>query len=181
MWVWFLSWESESGSHSVVSDSLRPHRLYSPWNSPDQNTGVGSLSLLQGIFPTQGDGTQVSLIASGFSTSWAIREDSHWAVESNSSSLESDLALDICSAKRMQQQWPSQTLSVVRKRPCSLHPGHPLGMLALGHLPCEKSDCPGTAMLSATQTSWRPWRMRKYVEVLITGKKKLSRKEIFQL
>ena len=25
-----------------------------PWNSPDQNTGVGSPSLLQGIFPTQG-------------------------------------------------------------------------------------------------------------------------------
>ena len=38
---------------SVVSDSLRPHGLYSPWNSPDQNTEVGSLSLLQGIFPTQ--------------------------------------------------------------------------------------------------------------------------------
>ena len=30
-----------------------PHGLYSPWNSPGQNTGVGSLSLLQGIFPTQ--------------------------------------------------------------------------------------------------------------------------------
>ena len=28
--------------------------LYSPWNSPGQNTGVGSLSLLQEIFPTQG-------------------------------------------------------------------------------------------------------------------------------
>ena len=28
--------------------------MYSPWNSPGQNTGVGSLSLLQGIFPTQG-------------------------------------------------------------------------------------------------------------------------------
>ena len=41
-------------SHSVVSDSLRPHGLYSSWNSPGQNTGVGSLSLLQGIFPTQG-------------------------------------------------------------------------------------------------------------------------------
>ena len=27
---------------------------YSPWNSPGQDTGVGSLSLLQGIFPTQG-------------------------------------------------------------------------------------------------------------------------------
>ena len=46
--------DSESESHSVMSDSLRPHGLYSPWNSPGQNTGVGSLSLLQGIFPTQG-------------------------------------------------------------------------------------------------------------------------------
>ena len=44
----------ESESHSVVSNSLRPHGLYSPWNSPGQNTGVGSLSLLRGIFPTQG-------------------------------------------------------------------------------------------------------------------------------
>ena len=34
-----------------MSDSLRPHGLYSPWNSPGQNTGVGSLSLLQGSFP----------------------------------------------------------------------------------------------------------------------------------
>ena len=40
--------------HSVVSNSLQPHALYSPWNSLGQNTGVGSLSLLQGIFPTQG-------------------------------------------------------------------------------------------------------------------------------
>ena len=31
-----------------------PWTIYSPWNSPGQNTGVGSLSLLQGIFPTQG-------------------------------------------------------------------------------------------------------------------------------
>ena len=44
----------ESEGHSVVSDSLRPHGLYSLWNSPGQNTGVGHLSLLQGIFPTQG-------------------------------------------------------------------------------------------------------------------------------
>ena len=43
-----------SESRSVMSDSLQPHELYSPWNSPGQNTGVGSLSLLQGIFPTQG-------------------------------------------------------------------------------------------------------------------------------
>ena len=46
--------ESESEICSVLSDSLRPHGIYSPWNSPGQNTGVGSFSLLQGIFPTQG-------------------------------------------------------------------------------------------------------------------------------
>ena len=33
-----------------MSDSLRPHELYSPWNSPSQNTGVGRLSL-----PSPGD------------------------------------------------------------------------------------------------------------------------------
>ena len=36
-----------------MSDSLQPRGLYSPWNSPGQNTGVGSLCLLQGIFLTQ--------------------------------------------------------------------------------------------------------------------------------
>ena len=46
-------------SSSVVSSSLQPHglwpaRLVCPWNSPGQNTGEGSHSLLQGIFPTQG-------------------------------------------------------------------------------------------------------------------------------
>ena len=60
-------------SHSAMSDSLWPHRLHSLWNSPGQNTGVGSLSLLQGIFPSR-DRTQVSRIAGGFFTSWAIRE-----------------------------------------------------------------------------------------------------------
>ena len=46
--------KSENESHSVMPDSLQPNRLYSPWNSPGQNSGVGSLSLLQGIFPTHG-------------------------------------------------------------------------------------------------------------------------------
>ena len=44
----------ESESCSVMFNSLQIHGLYSPWNSPGQNTGVGSLSLLQGILPTQG-------------------------------------------------------------------------------------------------------------------------------
>ena len=37
-----------------MSDTLRPSGLYSPWNYPGQNIGVGSLSLLQGTFPTHG-------------------------------------------------------------------------------------------------------------------------------
>ena len=52
----------EGGSLKIVwkwkslsrSNSLWPHGLCSPWNSPGKNTRVGSLSLLQGIFPTQG-------------------------------------------------------------------------------------------------------------------------------
>ena len=39
---------------SQLCPTLQAHRLYSPWDSPGQNTGVGSCSLLQGIFPAQG-------------------------------------------------------------------------------------------------------------------------------
>ena len=52
-WTGKQNW-TFSESHSVLSDSLRSYGLYSPWNSPGQNTGVGSLSRLQRIFPTQG-------------------------------------------------------------------------------------------------------------------------------
>ena len=48
------SLNSESASCSVVSDFLRPQGLYSLWNSPGQNTGVGSLSLLHGDLPNPG-------------------------------------------------------------------------------------------------------------------------------
>ena len=37
-----------------MSNFLQCYGLYSPWDSPGQNTGVGSLSLIQGIFPIQG-------------------------------------------------------------------------------------------------------------------------------
>ena len=43
-----------ASSHVSLFFMLRTQGLYSPWNSLGQNTGVGSLSLLQGIFPTQG-------------------------------------------------------------------------------------------------------------------------------
>ena len=50
-----LVWDVlESESRSVVSESLLPHGLYRPQNSPGQNTGVGSLSLLQGDLPNPG-------------------------------------------------------------------------------------------------------------------------------
>ena len=45
--------KNENESPLVMSSSLGPHGLYSSWNSPGQNTGVSSCSLLQGIFPTQ--------------------------------------------------------------------------------------------------------------------------------
>ena len=44
----------ETESRSVVSNSLWPHGLQSSWNSSGQNIGVGSFSLLQRVFPTQG-------------------------------------------------------------------------------------------------------------------------------
>ena len=66
-------WKSESESHSVVSNSFRPQGWCTPWNSPGQNTGVCSLSLLQDTSQPR-DRLQVSHIACGFFNSWATRE-----------------------------------------------------------------------------------------------------------
>ena len=56
----FFTTESP-GKHQIRSDQslshvllLWHHRLYIPWNSLGQNTMVGNLFLLQGVFPTQG-------------------------------------------------------------------------------------------------------------------------------
>ena len=69
----------ESESHLVVSSSLRPHRQYSPWNSPHQNTGMDSLSLPQGIFPTQESNTGLPYCRRFF-TSWTKREaQEYWS------------------------------------------------------------------------------------------------------
>ena len=38
------------------------HSLLCLWDSPDKNTGVDSLSLLQGVFPTQGSNPALSTI-----------------------------------------------------------------------------------------------------------------------
>ena len=66
----------ESGSCSLLSDSLWPHGLCSPWNSPGQNTGVGSLLVF--LFSRGSSQPRsrigISCLAGGFFTNWAIRE-----------------------------------------------------------------------------------------------------------
>ena len=62
--------QSEWKSLSHVWLFWVPTDYTSPWNSPGQNPGVGSLSLLQEIFPAQQGWTQVSRIAGRFFTSW---------------------------------------------------------------------------------------------------------------
>ena len=53
LWVLSFILRGERENDSVMPNSLRPHGLYSPWNSPGQNTGVGLLSFL-GNFPNPG-------------------------------------------------------------------------------------------------------------------------------
>ena len=65
---WFYKWNSLSRVWLIAT-----HGLYSPWNYPGQNTGVGSLSLLQGSSQPR-DWTQVSCIAGRHFTLWDTRE-----------------------------------------------------------------------------------------------------------
>ena len=46
--------EGGNESHSVVFNSLRPHGLYSPWNSPGQNAGVDSPFSFPADIPSPG-------------------------------------------------------------------------------------------------------------------------------
>ena len=76
---YFVAFESES--RSVMSDSLRPHGLYSPWNSPGQNTGVGSLSLLQDLPNPNIEHRSPTLQTDSFPTElWNSTKPSHWNV-----------------------------------------------------------------------------------------------------
>ena len=55
-WTWLSNWTELSEWVWNLPSRVQlfaPHGLYSPWNSRGQNTGVGRVSLLQGIFPTQ--------------------------------------------------------------------------------------------------------------------------------
>ena len=77
-------WLSHERSPKEWKWELLSHVLFatpwtSSWNSPSQNTGVGSLYPLQGIFPTQGSDSGLHII-NGFFTSWATKEaQEYWS------------------------------------------------------------------------------------------------------
>ena len=66
--IW--KWKWKSLSCVTLCD---PCGLYSPWNSPGQNTGWVAFPFSRGSSQPR-DWTQVSCIAGGFFTSWATRE-----------------------------------------------------------------------------------------------------------
>ena len=81
IYPWVELWHTGAQEGACCCENLSHVRLFAtPWtiqsySSPGQNTGVGSLSLLQGIFPAQ-----VSYIAGRFVTSWATREaQEYWS------------------------------------------------------------------------------------------------------
>ena len=94
----------ESENHSSVFDSLGPHGLYSPWNSPGQNTGMGCCFLLQGIFPPR-NRTQVSHIAGG----WLSHQGSPRIVESVAYLFSRGMEWAVCSFSRGSSQPRNRT------------------------------------------------------------------------
>ena len=73
--TWNIFFQLKSKFLEVEDQVLNVHishqDLYSPWNSQGQNTGVGSCSRLQGIFPTQG--SNPALLHCG----WSLYQLSH--------------------------------------------------------------------------------------------------------
>ena len=76
-WKNYLMLESESVSHSFMSNSLQPHelwpaRLFRPWNSPGKKTEVVAIPFSRGSSWPR-DGTWVFCLAGRFFTIWAAR------------------------------------------------------------------------------------------------------------
>ena len=113
--------ESESESCSVMSDSLWPHGLYSPWNSLGQKLEWVVFLFSRGSSQPK-DRTQVSCIAGGSFTSWATREaQEYWSgwpipssadlpgpgIEPRSPALQADSSPAELWGKRQQEYWHS--------------------------------------------------------------------------
>ena len=121
-----------------MSDSLPPQGLYSPWNFPGQNTGVGCHALLQGIVPTQGSNLHLLRLA-------------HWQAGSLPLALpgKPDLKKGLCfyslpSSLRTPCRGPTAHVSWVRQAPHCL-----CTQAAAGPLP--KPGCPSCSCLSHAQ------------------------------
>ena len=141
-----------SESCSVMSDSLRPHGLNSPWNSPGQNTGVGSLSLLQGIIPTQGSNSglphcrqilyQLSHKGSSRILEWAaypFSSGSSWPRNPTGVSCTAEGFFTSWATREAQEYWSEQPIpSLVDLPDQGIEPGSPA--LEADSLPTELSD-----------------------------------------
>ena len=109
-------------SCSVVSYSLWPYGLYHTWNSPGQNTGVGSLSLLQKTFPTQGSNPGLPhcrriLYQLGHEGSPSTRESwVKWLLVRNLDSIDPDVSKLLKGGKEIQGKailWPSYDPNII--------------------------------------------------------------------
>ena len=143
----FLVLLSSSSIHLVVSDSLRSHGLYSPQNSLGQNTGVDSLSLLQGIFSTQG------LIPGLPHCRWILYQLSH---------KESPRKLEwVAYPFSSGSSWPRNQLSYLKSwktklLKCCIQYGSKFGKPSSGHRTGKVSFHPNSK--EGEQVSWaKPW------------------------
>ena len=92
-----------------MSDALQPHGLYSPWNSPCQNTGVGSLSLLQGLFPTQGSNPGLPHCRWILSSRATREAQEHWSGQPIPSPADlPDLGIKLGSPALQVDSWPTE-------------------------------------------------------------------------
>ena len=145
---------SESENYSVVSDSLWPQGLDSPWNSPGQNTGVDSCFLLQGLFPTHGSNP-------GFShCRWILYQLSHkrspriqeWVAHpfSSRSSWPRTQTGVSCIAGGFFTNWTIREARILSQYPKPLTLQHPLPYCALVFVSCFSQTNPFAGLYHVT-------------------------------
>ena len=138
----------------LVSQScltLGPHglwltRLLCPWDSPGENTGVGSHALLQAIFPTQGSNPMFPVspaLAGGFFTTSATWEARVWHRVSHFRRLGPRVSGIKCTHSRDQQHRPQS--------PPASPPG---SSVSIKHLLSTPPPAPATKVLLQS-LSWR--------------------------
>ena len=104
-----------STNHCTITASywrpMWPQGLYSPWNSPGQNTGVGCLSLLQGIFPTQGSNPSL------LHCRQILYQLSHKGspLHAKMGSIKHRNAMDLTEAEDIKKRWQEYTEELYKK------------------------------------------------------------------